>query len=520
MHESVRDLFDKCLREVERPYGPTHSGPAVVVPISPGVKKQHVELRLKHNTIRRVSPDDEARYPSLGVVNEFCVVEKKKQGDLLFDRLRQIDHPVQQNEASRARNFRTTAPLKHISAYLPRIKAPKALIADIAASFYGCALSDPVARSYYRFRDEEGNLYELATLMMGHVAAVEIQQIIASVLAGHRDYVLPEFAAPQGVISEIWVDNIRMVGDESLLKKCEVFLKNSAAACNVSLEIEGNSAEYDFLGATWNHEAGTVEIAKKTREKLPASIPSSMKAGDLEGLVGRLIFVAQITQTPLVRHYWAMKWARRFFNALNAGRLSTQDDVAIPSSARFSLMRWLEASKKPHKVRFSNDTGRTATLFTDASLKGWGGCLVMGDGSIHLVGGAFTSADHGDNINKAEAIALRRSIEDLKNILRTLSRLDVFVDNTSVEANVRRGMCSAQELVEPVRKIWEDVIDCNVGLTIDRVSTELNPADSISRNQVFDYKKLNLAMGMKNTRRNNNNNNSRKGLEERHIVFT
>lgn len=516
-NSSTRARLQEALLEVQRPYGEDYSGPAVDVPVSKGVKKDHIALRLKNGTIRRVSDEDVRRYPSLGTVVEFCVVEKKKQGDLLFDRLRQIDHPVDQNAASRARCFVTTAPLKHISAYLPRIKSSKALIADIAASFYGCALTDPVTRSYYRFRDEDGDLYELATLMMGHVAAVEIQQIITSVLAGHPAYVLPEFAAP--AIPEIWVDNIRMVGDDALLKKCEAFLRNSAKACNVSLDIEGISHQYDFLGATWNHQAGTVEVAQKTREKLPDSIPLAMKAGELEALVGRLVFVAQITQEPLVRHYWVMKWCRRFFNALNAGRLNEGDEVSIPKSARFSLMRWLAASKVPHKVRFSNsDSRKCGTLFTDASLKGWGGILVLEDGSMHLVGGTFTAADHNGNINKAEAIALERSISDLKGILRTLSRLDVFVDNTSVEATVRQGMCKSPELAEHILKIWNAVLDCNVALRVARVDTDLNPADSISRGLTFDVKKLNAAMGLKEEL--DKGFNERKGWDERHIIFS
>lgn len=512
-NERTLARLKESIREVERPFGEDYSGGPVTVLPSKDVKKKHVEDRLKNGTILRVSADDEAKYPSLGVVNEFCVVETKKKGDVLFDRLRQIDHPIQQNEAARSRQFRTTAPLKHISSYLPRIKSPMGLIADIAASFYGFALSDPVARSYYRFRDTEGSLYELSTLMMGHVAAVEIQQIITSILAGHKDYVKQQYFAPS--VPEIWVDNIRFVGEESELKKCEQFLVSSAEACNVSLDIEAITHEYEFLGATWNHKNGTVVAAKKTLEKLPERIPEEMSAGALEQLIGRLIFVAQITQQPLIRHYWLMKWSRRFFNKLNNGTMQPEDTVKIPSSARFSLIQWLHISKKPHKVRFSNITTKSGTLFTDASLKGWGGILVLNDGSIHLVGGKFSAADHNNNINKAEAMALLFALKAFRNILSTLNRVDVFVDNSSVEATVRRGMAKSEDLAEQVKNIWEEVINSNVGMTVDRVATDLNPADSISRGQVMDLKKLERAIGFTKSR-----STERKGLEERHMIFS
>ena len=330
-------------------------------------------------------------------------------------------------------------------------------------------LDDPVSRSYYRFRDETGELFELSTLMMGHVASVEIQQI-TSVLAGHRDYVSVSFAAP--TVPEIWVDNIRYVGSKQLLQKCRKFLEESAKDCSASLEIDEISHVYDFLGATWNHQQQTVQVSRKTLEKLPVSIPDTMSASDLEGLIGRLIFVAQLHQEPLVRHYWVLKWSRRFFNALNSGRLHHSSLVKIPPSAKFSLSKWLHDARRPHSIRFSNNNTKTATLFTDASLKGWGGVLVLWDGTLHLVGGSFSSADHNNNISKAEAMALDFSTRDLSQIISSLSRIDILVDNTSVEAAVRRGMPRAEELAPVVNNIWQRLIAMKVATTVDRVSTK------------------------------------------------
>ena len=353
--------------------------------------------------------------------------------------------------------------------------------------------------------------------MMGLVASVELQQIITSIIAGHKDYVLPEFAAP--TLPEIWVDNIRYCGDEKILKKCDSFLKQSMIDCNASLDIEGISAEYDFLGATWNHEKKTVELAKKNRLKLPETLPTTMTAHELEGLIGRLIFVAQIMQDPLVNHYWVLKWARRFFNGLNTGRITPDQEISIPPSAASSLSRWLEAAKRPHKVRFSNPGSSRATLFTDASLEGWGAVLVLADGAIHIAGGKLTSQQHNNNINQAESMALENALSNFSNLISVLSLsfLDILVDNTSVEHNVRRGMPRADILASHVKNIWSSIFSLNISVTLNRVSTSMNPADSISRGKKLEFTKLQQALGEFKNNKNNYSSNSRMGLEERHM---
>jgi hypothetical protein len=307
-------------------------------------------------------------------------------------------------------------------------------------------------------------------------------------------------------------------------------MNNTSEICNVSLQIEEISPSYDFLGIRWNHNNNTVELAKKTKQKLPEFIPDQMTAHELEGLIGRLIFVAQFHQEPLVNHYWLLKWARRFFNALNNGKLEPSAIVNIPPSASFSLKKWLIAAKIPHKVRFSNfsknknnNNNKSGVLFTDASFLGWGGVLLLNDGSIHVVGGKFSSSDHNNNIAVAENMAVNNSIRDLKEILATLSRVDILVDNTSVEAGLRRGMPRSEALAESVKKFWNQILNINIFITVGRVSTKLNPADSISRGKSLEFEKLEQAHGNFVQERNNENSeqnqNKRLGLVERHILF-
>ena len=147
--------------------------------------------------------------------------------------------------------------------------------------------------------------------------------------------------------------------------------------------------------------------------------------------------------------------------------------------------------------------------------------LVFADGSIHIAGGKLTEKDHNGNINVAESIALQNALSSFSKIISSLSisTLDILVDNTSVEHNVRRGMPRADDLASFVKNIWSQIFSLNITVTVNRVSTHMNPADSISRGRTLEFFKLQQALGQfKNDQQKSLISNSRLGLEERHIL--
>jgi hypothetical protein len=122
------------------------------------------------------------------------------------------------------------------------------------------------------------------------------------------------------------------------------------------------------------------------------------------------------------------------------------------------------------------------TLFTDASLFGWGGFLISSDGSVHIVGGAWsdTSLVSGD-ISWLEARAVRYSIQALRGIIMQHRSIDLRIDNTSVTAAMSKGRAKAAtvhvEVIQPIE--WLRVH--NIHVYVSYVASEHNPADPISR---------------------------------------
>lgn len=492
-------------RFLERPFGDT--SPSVAVSISHNCTPADCEQRVAEGTIRRVSADEERARPSRGSMHCFSVVELAK------GRRRAIDHPREQNDAAYAAGYKSECDLKHISAYLGGVYSAAACVSDISASFYGYEL--PLeARQFYRFRDATGALYEATRMMMGHTVAAELQHLLTCVVAGHRDYVEPNFATQ--CRTDVWIDNVRFHGTANLVAAARANLVKSSKECNVSFDVGDVVTEYSFIGVDFDHTNKTARLAAKTRDKLPASIPTRMTAHDLEGLIGRLIFSAAVRQEPLANNWWTLKWARRFFNKLNRGLLDGNDEIEIAGAARVALQHWLENAPRAHVV-CREKIGSTAYLFTDATLAGWGAVLIFDNCRIAVAGGHFTGAQRAaTSIGPKEAYAVVNAIDAFANQLRAVQQLNLFVDNTSVVAGIRRGQPRAASLVEPVREAWSAIIKSRISLFVDYVSTHVNPADAVSRGQRVEIAKVQQAMGQATT--TPTATNKREGAVSRFVV--
>jgi hypothetical protein len=479
--------------------------PGVAVPRSKRCTPEDCEIRCAAGVIARVSPADEEDRPSRAFVNAFSVVELRPPAPdgTSRDRRRAIDHPKEQNDAVYAAGYKSEVDLRHCSSYLGAVYQSCAVVADIHASFYGLELPRG-ARAYYRFRDCEGNLYEITRGMMGHTVMAEIQHLITCIVAGHPDYVIERYASPCPHV-DVWIDNVRYSGTHAMVTRAREQLVEASRVCNVAMQCEQVATAYDFIGIAFDHEARTVRIADKTLRKLPPFIPSTMVARDLEGLIGRLIFSAAVRQEPLVNSWWTLKWARRVFNQLNRGTTKPSDIVTLNDSQQRGLQYWLSHAAQPHVVKRQLQ-GHEATLFTDATLGGWGAVLIFDNDRMIIAGNHFTGPQADGDISRKEAWAVVNALDAFAAALSAVNRLNVFVDNTAVEAALRRGMPRADSLVDPIREAWLRVCGSDMSLFVARVSSEANPADEISRGARINISKVANGKNMNTNKQTNQRN--------------
>ena len=230
-------------------------------------------------------------------------------------------------------------------------------------------------------------------------------------------------------------------------------------------------------------------------EQAAAQRPGTLPARDIEQLVGRLIFAAGVTQRPLAEYYLAMKWSKRICNALNRHDKSPTDQVAVPPSVREQLQAWLTHARDTVTPRFERD-GARPVLFVDATLDDWGGVLVLPTRRVIVTGAKFTDGVSAP-IHIREAQAALFSIQDFALHLRGQPGVDLRVDNTSVEASVRRGSARNELLATVIRRIMRASIQLDLPIAVSRVASEENPADEISRNLTLDEAKLADALAMR-----------------------
>jgi hypothetical protein len=512
LNEEKQKRFDYCLDLLFNPFRSTQKkdAPIVSVPFSTGCTEEHAQKQAQTVVAERVSEEMEAADPSRGFVRVFSVVEQEKQ------RQRLIHWTKSQNERAYDVGYKCAIDdIDHISAYLPAVYADCASTADIHASFYHVELP-PEVRAFYRFRDSVGKLYQLRVGAMGHCVMPEIMQIVTNVLAGNPAYVKDSFAIHAPV--QVWIDNVRHYGSRSLVMIAREAMQRNAETLNLEVKIDALKNEYEFVGVRFNHEKKTVRVADKTLNKLPSSIPASLKARDIETLVGRLIFVAGVRQEPLVNNWWCLKWARRVMNGLNSGRLQPEDTVNIQPSARHTLQHWLARSRDMHKVVVAKQ-GPSVTLFTDATPSGYGAVLVTDDNRVYATGGRFKEYQQKGSIATQEAFAICNAFHDFADKLRKVGRINLFVDNTSVQAVAAVGNPKAPDLVEPVKELWQFVIKTKVQLLVSYISTKTNPADEISRGRPVDVDKIELAT-RQSKEEIQTKQNKRQGKKERRFVGT
>jgi hypothetical protein len=339
-------------------------------------------------------------------------------------------------------------------------------------------------------------------MVMGHVAAPEYMHALTAILAGHEDYVTPQYKVHPGVTTHIWIDNIRWTGPCNHVvqaRKMADGLAKTAGATWKPADTKNEVRAYDWLGVTFNHEDHTVGLSGRNATKLPKVIPAEMSFAELEVLIGRLIYAAGATRSTLAHYYFGMKWVRRRCNAFNRGLIALDELLAIPSSVRTILQRWLQDAKKRTVVPRTPEE-RRAVLCVDASVTGWGGILITSDQQVYVAAGSWLHRMESRDINELEGHGLSLAAAALEAAFKESGddSLLVLVDNTSIQHGARRGIARSMAVNEAIIPALDRMKAWNVPVWVDYVKSAMNPADGPSRAQPSVSA---LALGEANERR-------------------
>jgi hypothetical protein len=367
---------------------------------------------------------------------------------------------------------------------------------DLAASFYQVELPEKT-RPFFSFLDEGGGVWQLTRLPMGLCVSPEIMNIITGALAGHPRYVFPwaQFSSSVGLSAPpcVHIDNIRAVGSQDTLFEFARRLGERARHVGATFNVERHNSpenEYVFCGILYNHEKKTVCVKPTKLEKIriQAAKLEKLTNKEFEQLMGRLLFCGEVLALPMSSYYFQLKWWRRRLARLCRGIGSWEEVAAPPPSVLKGFKDWsMAVLKNCPRVPKKNLVDVSFVLFTDATLKGYGGVLVCVEtGHVDGYGGKWKVPPH--NIADAEMAAVQEAILRFEHILRGRGVL-ICVDNTSVLHVLEKRRSTVTSLTVIVKAIERTMRENQISFEVRWVPSGLNPADGPSRSQPINFLK-------------------------------
>jgi hypothetical protein len=346
--------------------------------------------------VRHGLAEPATKEPTVHLCSAFTVVEANKR--------RNITWSVDGNVAAYEAGFGSKAPLYHSSWYADAAVFDSGVQFDLRAGFYQLELT-AAERPFFRFKDSRGALFQMTRLPMGHSAAVDLMQLITMTIAGDHEVARHQFRCPHRS-PHTYVDGARFAGSQREGADVLAFWTKSAAHFGATFKAPPVvEQEYDFVGIHFDHRKHTVRLADKTALKIPQSIPTGTTVAELQTLLGRLLFGAGVTRTPLAEFYFALKAIRRHFNNCNNGLVTLHEPVQLTQGCAAKLQQLRASVLSTVKIRRVSP-GFSLKLFTDASLEGWGAVLITDRGRVLVTGEKWGPDDKGADISVLEMRAV------------------------------------------------------------------------------------------------------------------
>ena len=438
----------------------------------PSISSMDIKELVRTGIIQQVSVEQETERPTKGVVKPFTTLEVRDDGP----RRKFIVWPQAHNEAVKTL-YEAQVPISQPYTYVPRISHSGAIKRDLMCGFYQVPLSYE-ARAFYRFK-YRGMVYEMARLPMGHACAPELQHILTAVLAGHPDYARNSY--PQKGDIDIYLDGFRWSGATCQRDEYETWVENRAKKLDMTFKPSDsvNGTAYDFLGVSYNHKDKLFRLSQRFVKKLPKDMPVKLPFHELETLTARLIYASSILNIHLSRFYWAIKFARRQIARANKQFICDSSTIFLPSCVIEQFRTWLQlVVSNPWTLFTAPRQGKRATLYTDASLSGWGAVLMLPSGAVYATGAAWPRKME---INEGETQAVEHALRQFQQHWSNIAAIDLRVDNTSAAAALRKKWSDSESISRVLARIMKYAEYYKLKITPSYVRSAENLADKWSR---------------------------------------
>ena len=429
--------------------------------------------------ISKVSREQEAKSPTMEYVVPFTVVEPAENG---AERRRFIAW-TQSDNVRVKETYKPHVPVKHAAFYLHRARQQSAVKRDLACGFF--QVNIPAAsRAKFRFTNQDGVLYQMNVMPMGHRCAPELMHTITSTIAGDPNYCTRKSAFVHPGL-DVYIDGIRYAADDQVTKKYAEFIDARALKVNALFKDVGTPPlqNYTFNGVNYHHRLGKVALGPKITKRLQLDDYMNGTYSGLEAGVGRLIFGSAVMGIGIPQYHMQLKIVRRRINNLNRDPTLGDKLVPLPFGVRRTLCEWRDAliHRSPvEPVRHPDTVPHCHILCTDASSTGWGAVLYLDYGQVCCTGASWpVGFDY--EVNRAETRAVRLAFQKYGHFFNRDTCVDLFVDNTSCLAAINRRMSRSDGITAELCGLLKFLQRNGIAVQARYITSKDNPADPYSR---------------------------------------
>ena len=437
--------------------------------------------------VEKVTPEMEAKHPTIGACRVFSVTEEKvvegQDPDLPIEQLetilreRPIGHPCHNNDAVKQLigvSFDTREQRRE-----PLLKKNIcATHVDFKAWFDQLELEEP-QRAAFRFK-MDGELYQFVKIPMGAVQSVEIAHLVATALS-------EACVEDDDVAVSVYIDNVRFLGQrEKVIRATQRFVERCRI---VKAELNEDTSditalvqdEFDFLGETFDYKRGRVRNTKKIIKKI-LWLQEKMLAGNwtyrqMAATFSLLFYGSNTIGIRPAPYFNALRFYREKSHKLqmNPHLWDEECDRMAPSATK-ELCIWLEKVIKNDWREIKPQLAPEKWIVTDASKYGWGALCY--DGRTVETFNAPWSPEfvRSGESAKAEPKAI---LNALCRFVKPGESVKIYTDHEALKYSMKKGYSPGYVVNETLRMVQK--FGPNVQLAFIR--GVWNPADLPSRGQ-------------------------------------
>ena len=290
------------------------------------------------------------------------------------------------------------------------------------------------------------------------------------------------FLRKRGYISGIYLDDLLCIGNtyeecEKNVKETISLLQKLGFIINYKKSKLIPSTSCTYLGAEINSNECIIKLTKKKRENIIKNLKEllekeSWKIVEFAKVIGKLVAAC-----PMIEYGWLYTKAmeREKLYALNKSQGNYNKYMTISEDVKTDINWWLQ--KIPKGFKCFKPIQYKITIFTDASLSGWG--ATDGSRSIH---GVWDHKENPESINYYELMAVKLALEQLCDKVYDSAILLRIDNRTAISYVNRMGGVKIKKFNKLARTIWEWAENRNILLKATYIpSNENKEADALSR---------------------------------------